>query len=152
MILISHRGNINGKKNHLENNPDYVDKTILMGYNVEIDVRLIDGTFFLGHDDPQFQIELDWLLKRRPNLWIHAKNIECLNFFSKFTNNKYNFFWHQEDNYTLTSNLMIWTYPDQTLSERSIAVMPENTNYTIEDLSKCTGICSDFIERYKDLR
>lgn len=151
MILISHRGNTSGKKIHLENHPDYVDKTILMGYNVEVDVRLINGIFFLGHDEPQFKVELEWLLKRRLNLWIHTKNLECLNFLSKFTNNSYKFFWHQEDNYTLTSNLMIWTFPNQPLTERSIAVMPENTNYTIEELAKCTGICSDFIEHYKEI-
>ena len=28
MILISHRGNINGKKPHLENQPNYIDNAI----------------------------------------------------------------------------------------------------------------------------
>ena len=52
MILISHRGNIDGKKPHLENQPDYIDEAIALGYDVEIDVWLIDGVLFLGHDAP----------------------------------------------------------------------------------------------------
>ena len=38
MILISHRGNINGKKPDLENKPEYIQNAIKLGYNVEIDV------------------------------------------------------------------------------------------------------------------
>ena len=36
MILISHRGNINGKKIELENNPSYIQSTLNLGYEVEI--------------------------------------------------------------------------------------------------------------------
>ena len=32
MIYISHRGNIDGKKPHLENNPNYIDDAIFLGY------------------------------------------------------------------------------------------------------------------------
>ena len=35
MILISHRGNINGKIPEYENNPDYVDSAINLGYEVQ---------------------------------------------------------------------------------------------------------------------
>lgn len=63
MILISHRGNIDGKKPHLENQPDYIDEAIALGYDVEIDVWLIDGVLFLGHDAPQYEISDVWLEK-----------------------------------------------------------------------------------------
>ena len=39
MILIAHRGNIDGPNPEMENNPQYIDKAIDSGYNVEIDVR-----------------------------------------------------------------------------------------------------------------
>jgi len=61
MILISHRGNINGKNPTRENSPDYIMETISMGYDVEIDIWLIDNDLFLGHDNPQYKIDIDWL-------------------------------------------------------------------------------------------
>jgi len=152
MILISHRGNTTGKQINLENNPDYVDKTIRMGYNVEVDLWLEEDSFFLGHDEPQYKINMDWLTSRKNKLWIHCKNLNSFDFLSTYGDNTYKFFWHQEDSYTLTSNLMIWTYPDQPLSNRSIAVMPENTEYTLDQLKHCAGVCSDFIVNYRILR
>ena len=48
---------------------------------------------------------------------------------------------------TLTSHNYLWVYPGKQPIEKSIAVMPEIHN---DDFSKCIGICSDFIERYKN--
>jgi hypothetical protein len=55
------------------------------------------------------------------------------------------YFWHQEDDYTITSKGFIWTYPGKKLFLKSICVLPEKFNY---EKIKCTGICSDFIEKY----
>lgn len=33
-----------------------------------------------------------------------------------------NCFWHQEDDYALTSSGYIWTYPDKLLTDKSIIV------------------------------
>ena len=38
MILISHRGNINGPNPEMENNPEYIQKALDLGYDVEVDV------------------------------------------------------------------------------------------------------------------
>jgi len=54
MILISHRGNINGKKPNYENKPEYIWEALRKGYHCEIDVWFIDGKFKLGHDDPTY--------------------------------------------------------------------------------------------------
>ena len=51
-ILISHRGNIDGRNVEYENNPNYIEAAINLGYDVEIDVWFIDGKFMLGHDEP----------------------------------------------------------------------------------------------------
>ena len=48
MILISHRGNINGRIPDLENSPDYIDAAIKLGYDVEVDVWFYNDSFFLG--------------------------------------------------------------------------------------------------------
>ena len=50
MKLISHRGNIDGRRPDLENNPDYILKAIDKGYDCEIDVWLLKNTIYLGHD------------------------------------------------------------------------------------------------------
>ena len=44
MILISHRGNINGRSFKDENQPTYIDTAISAGYDVEIDI-LIKSTY-----------------------------------------------------------------------------------------------------------
>ena len=61
MILISHRGNTNGKQSELENMPEYIDNAIKLGYDVEVDIRFKSGKFYLGHDNSKCGISLDWL-------------------------------------------------------------------------------------------
>jgi hypothetical protein len=59
MILISHRGNINGKNDVRENSMFYIMEALTMGFDVEIDVWYINNEWFLGHDKPQYQINID---------------------------------------------------------------------------------------------
>ena len=48
MILISHRGNLNGTS-PFENHPEYIQKALLKGFDVEIDVWFFgDGGYWLG--------------------------------------------------------------------------------------------------------
>ena len=58
MILISHRGNINGVNLERENTQSYIQEAIDLGYDVEIDVRYIDKKFWLGHDKSDYEINL----------------------------------------------------------------------------------------------
>ena len=140
MYLISHRGNLNGIDKDDENNPDYINQAISRGYDVEVDVRYESGQFFLGHDFNQFQVKDDFLLNNK--LWCHAKTNEALIALDRI---KAHYFWHQEDDYTITSKGFFWTYPGKKLLQKSICVLPERANY---DKIDCLGICSDFIERY----
>ena len=149
MILISHRGNIDGKVINLENHPDYVDKAISLGYDVEIDLRFFKNNFYLGHDECDYKINLKWLEKRKNKLWIHCKDtssvIELFNF-NKKENLLFNFFFHDKDKITLTSKNYIWVYPGNQPIKNSIAVLPELYD---DNISHCYGICSDFIKNYK---
>ena len=43
MILISHRGNTNGKNINRENTKSYIDEAIAKGFDVEIDICKWDG-------------------------------------------------------------------------------------------------------------
>ena len=144
MILISHRGNVDGKKPHLENQPEYIDEAISLGYDVEIDLWFIDGRVYLGHDEPQYEIDDVWLGNRADKLWVHCKNVESLNWIRSTI---LHYFWHEEDTLTLTSENYMWVYPGKQPIVGSIAVMPEKYN---DDVSKCIGICSDKIKKYKD--
>jgi hypothetical protein len=145
MILISHRGNINGRIIEAENHPDYIDDSIRLGYDAEIDVWIIEDKIYLGHDKPQYNVNQMWLYLNKNNLWIHCKNIEAINFFASKLKS-FNYFWHETDTVTLTSKNYIWAYPGKQPIKNSIAVMPEINN---DDLSKCLGICSDYIQNYK---
>ena len=140
MILISHRGNINGKNIELENKPTYINLAINQGYDVEIDVWYKNG-FWLGHDEPLYPIGISFLKNKK--LWCHAKNIEALYMMQSESNIHY--FWHQKDDVTLTSQNYIWAYPGKQPIKNSIAVMPEIYK---DNLAVCKGICSDNIIRY----
>ena len=145
MILISHRGHIIVKIVEKENHPDYIDKAINLGYDVEIDMWWIDGKTYLGHDEPQYEVDDGWLTSRISKLWIHCKNVELLNWIRSTT---LHYFWHEEDTLTLTSKNYIWAYPGKQPILGSIAVMPEINK---DNISLCIGICSDYIKNYKKL-
>jgi hypothetical protein len=147
MILISHRGNVNGRFESYENEPNYIDLAIKKGYDVEIDVWVKDNTLWLGHDKPQYGIDFNFIKDRLLNLWVHCKNVEAV-VYLKECGYPVNYFWHQEDTLTLTSQNHIWVYPGKQPIKDSIAVMPEIHN---DDVSECIGICSDNIEEYKKL-
>jgi len=144
MILISHRGNLNGKSDE-ENHPNHIDIALRQGFDVEIDVWKVNQVeWYLGHDEPQYKVSIDFLKNRK--LWCHAKNIEALN---KMLKHNIHCFWHQKDDVTLTSKGYMWTYPNKMLTDKSICVLPEKNN---ENPKKCLGICSDYIVNYKDLK
>lgn len=145
MILISHRGNINGKEK-TENHPDYIINTINLNYQVETDIWLIDNIFYLGHDKPEYEINYEFIYSYEKSIWFHCKNIESFYLLNKMNISKY--FWHQNDDISLTSNGFLWTYPSKKLTDKSIAVLPELYEYNNIELKNCYGICSDFIKNY----
>ena len=140
-LLISHRGNIDGAIPDQENDPGYIQETLHRGYSVEIDVWQTDDGMFLGHDEPVYGVDVQFFKQR--GLWCHAKNFHA---FSRLLSISAICFWHQEDNYTLTSNGWIWAYPGQPGNKRTVAVMPE---WNDTDVWKFGAICSDVIEEYK---
>ncbi len=143
MILISHRGNINGPKPELENRPEYIKNALTNGFDCECDVWRIGEKWFLGHDEPQYEISSNFFEQK--GLWIHAKNYEAL---AELINifHHVNFFSHDKDPYTITSKGYIWAYPGKAVHlENTICVMPELTQ---KEKIKAHGICSDFIGNY----
>jgi hypothetical protein len=106
MILISHRGNINGPDVEKENHPDYIQKALHLGYNVEVDVwgYRYSGMLALGHDQPQYDIDYEFL--RQDGIWCHAKDIKT---FYKLIEIGAHCFSHDQDEVALTTKGYLWS-------------------------------------------
>ena len=146
MILIAHRGLFEGPNKDKENHPDQIDRALKAGYQAELDLWLVYNHLYLGHDEPQYKVEREFFEKE--GLWIHAKNLDALLW---LTTTDYNYFWHQDDDYVITSHHYIWTYPGKQLTGRSICVLPENIDSDVRLVKHkvCAGVCSKFASRLR---
>jgi glycerophosphoryl diester phosphodiesterase len=143
MVLIAHRGNTDGKNVERENTVSYITEALKQGYHCEIDLFKFDGThFYLGHDDAGDKVTPQWLGSNP--LWCHAKNFETLQACVQLG---IHCFFHQSDNYTITSQGWIWAYPGMPGGRYAIAVHPERL--TEEELDRFGGLCSDHVNNYK---
>ena len=98
MFFISHRGNLYGPNKKEENKIDYINEAIKKKFDVEIDLWFKKDKFYLGHDEPQYEVNINFLKNKK--LWIHAKNLDCFYELSKYD---LNFFWHEKDKIVITS-------------------------------------------------
>jgi len=149
MKLIAHRGNINGPILNKENRPDYIEEALFNGYDAEIDVWFINNKLFLGHDQPDYKIDISWLYLNKEKLWIHCKDLNSLYYMTK--HNDLNYFWHQTDNFTLTSKQYIWTYPGQQYTDKSVIMIAGSSINNIQSINQfnCYGVCSDYVQEFK---
>jgi hypothetical protein len=151
MLLIAHRGNIQGPTPSLENNPSYVLEAIDSGFSVEIDLRVKNNKFYLGHDYAQYKVDEKFLTDNKGKLWVHCKDSQA---FEKAIALNLNCFWHNIDDYTMTSYGYVWCFPGkEPVGKMSIAVLPE----LYEEVShinlegKVIGICSDYVLDIKNI-
>lgn len=143
MKVISHRGNVGGPNKEKENLPSQILFAINKGFDVEVDVWCEANKLFLGHDSPQYEIQTYLLENILDRLWIHCKNFEALEFLQANLPNS-NYFWHQSDDFTLTSKGYIWTYPGKKTGEKSVIVdLSDSPNIDLPAF----GICTDYPER-----
>jgi hypothetical protein len=142
MKFISHRGNILSKNVKLENTIPYINDALSKGYYVEIDVWLIKDKLYLGHDNPDNITEKSFLCNDK--ILCHAKNREAFEYMLKYP--EIHCFWHQEDEYTLSSLGIPIVYPNKTPINNSI-VMVRDVNILRELINRkdIYGICCDFI-------
>ena len=147
MKLIAHKGNVNGPNPSTENTPQQIEWCIENGYDIEIDVRynVEKDKFYLGHDESKYEINWWWLAGKLEHLWIHCKDLTTLHEFTSNTSG-YNYFWHQGDDYTLTSKGQIWASSGKPYKEDTVIVV-ENP----EDVKEydCYGICSDYVGKIR---
>jgi hypothetical protein len=167
--LISHRGNLNGPDESRENNPLYVAAAIDAGFKCEVDLWVIESSLprveedekfmlFLGHDKPQYRITEELLLDFGPFLFVHCKNADALLYCKRNPEWIPEFFWHQTDQYTMTSLGTVWSYPTAMwlpFPEMQVIACPEMINtkdmiLTQMEYLPSIAICTDYPQWYAD--
>jgi glycerophosphoryl diester phosphodiesterase len=174
MRLISHRGNTSGPAESLENSPSYIMQALQSGLYVETDVwysshhqsphptipriptpscsmanwtspeaGILDNEWYLGHDNPQYQIDIEFI--KHDRLILHAKNLDAL-YELTIMNERLHYFWHENDDFTLTSRGIIWTYPNKEVTRNSIIVCATEEEVSTYKELDCFGICTDYID------
>ena len=143
MKIISHRGNLTGANPATENDPAHIQHVLYTTkFDVELDVWLLGNEWYLGHDEPKYTTDVEWLLKRNERLWLHAKNKTALEQLSdKNYCDTFNAFWHENDKYTLTTLGWIWVYPEQTPTKSGV-IVHLGPDFKQKDL--VYGICTDY--------
>lgn len=139
--LISHRGNLEGPNPSFENYPAYIDTVLNRGLDCEVDVHVVDGAWYLGHDTPQYRIDLVWLKHRAKQLWIHAKNRDAFDAL-RFT--ALHYFWHQSDDIALTSGGFGWTCLPDMLYTNAV-YMCASADWLTQPFPPCYAVCTDYI-------
>jgi len=150
MKWISHRGNLRGRIPEQENRPDYVHSAVVQGFDVEVDAWVVtsENKIFLGHMEPDYEVDLNFFKSRYDNLWIHCKNLHALEFFLK--HEELNCFHHaSKEPAVLTSQGVMWMNVGQPLMRNSVCVLPEVKLDKTKKVEDCYGMCSDFIEQFK---
>ena len=155
MKLISHRGNTNGCFGRHENKPTYIDIAIERGFDVEVDIWFRDDKLWLGHDTPDYELNLSWLKARKDNLWIHVKNFEALHFFVDLDWARV--FYHQFEKHTIINNCgIIWSHDLTEASTKSIIPLlslDEVNKWKEHEVNGFTkdvyGVCSDYVDKFK---
>ena len=150
MRLISHRGNLSGPNPENENTLLHIQRAIDRGYDVEIDVRLLDGQLYLGHDSPDYPVELSWLLERKDHLWIHAKNFKAMDFLLP---HDFRVFYHSVEKHVVIGNTKTaWSCDLMEATEKSVVPM-----IGLDDVEKYKGlaagfygVCSDYIGEFNE--
>lgn len=147
MVLISHRGNINGVNPQLENTYDYIDAALDAGYEVELDVWSYDDKLYLGHDKPDREVSLEWLNERSYWIWIHCKNFKALSY---LISKQLVLFYHSQEDYTLISNGMIWAHNISEVDDNCVIPLLSKQDVDNWTPTSVGGVCSDFIELLND--
>ena len=101
----------------------------------------------MSQAEPVHEIDQSWLDLRASKLWIHCKNLGALNHLLG-QKSDLNFFWHQEDDYTLTSAGVIWTYPGMEFNHQCVIVVLELIDLLkikMGDEGNLFGVCSKYV-------
>ena len=134
MKIISHRGNLFGADAQHENSPLYIKEAQKLGFDVEIDVWYHGNKYFLGHDEPVYEIDENFF---NDKMWIHCKNLEAV---ERLNKTHFNWFWHEGDKMTLTSEGHIWCYSGIFVNDGIVV----ECGKPFQISKNVAGICTDY--------
>ena len=149
MLLIAYQGIFNGQDYEQANSPAQLRTALNNGFSVATDVWRIDGSTYLGNDQPLYLIDDNFIQGSR--FWINARNADMVTYLSSQPANLYpNWFYYDDANppaYVTTTSGKLWTFGTVPIDNTSIVVLPE-----LEDRGlfstvklKCYGICSTYL-------
>lgn len=140
MKIISHRGNLNGPKSCIENSHAAIRDAIALGFDVEIDLWIVDGKLKLGHDFPEFD-ENGLIEEFSDRLFCHAKHLEVIPYLQALG---CHWFWHETDTITLTSKGIPWCFPGIEVPASIILDLEPQLLTALPDKNlNIYGICTD---------
>lgn len=139
--VLAHRGNLSGPHPDKENHPGYLDKAISKGFDVEVDIRYVDGKWWLGHDVAQYDVTETWLRSRADRLWLHCKDEASAQELAKM-GDTFHFFRHEDEPYALTSKGYTWTARANQRGLHTIMVDLEGKGTYSNDT--VMGVCTDY--------
>lgn len=142
-IIISHLGNINGRRPEKENTLPYIQEALKLGWHVCVDVAFRNGGFLLPFDGGYHVAPPALLSKQR--VWCRASDPETMD---ALCNINAHAFMVSLDFMSLTSAQFIWTLPPHNLVGRSIAVYPELADPDWLKDADPAGLCSNEPARY----
>ena len=145
---ICHRGNLL-KHYSDENDPDVLDLRVENGYDVECDVWYYKEELWLGHDEPEHVVTIEWL--DSPRKLVHAKDGKTFEYLLEQNGLRgldLHIFYHTTEDYILTNKGVIIAYPGKPLLEGSLCMMPERATYSLEERKKLFFLCSDSKDGY----
>jgi hypothetical protein len=146
VIIISHRGNLNGPKPKLENDPASVIGTLDRGLLCEIDVWYIKNKWYLGHDYPKYPVKWNFFISHETNIICHAKNTAAL---EKLLDRGFHVFMHKSDPMVLTSlGWVVCMHYAAWPKDRAVVMFPELLSPKLLAASKPFAICTDYPVKY----
>jgi len=188
--IISHRGNLKGPYPHRENHPDYLELALKAGFGIEFDVWFVNGQWALGHDEPLYAVTFSYLMRLgmemregydyrgSPKAWMHLKNLgavqemKSIEYYGSckrssetmpsYISRNINYFWHQDDDLTITNHGHIWVHPKvETIPMHSAWVVPEvksknrasdvQYDYTNPNWTRADYVCVDYPESVRSI-
>lgn len=149
MRLIAHRGNTKGFDPAGENRITYLSQALDKGYDVEVDVRLMDGLIWLGHDKPLEVVGPQFF--RSSRVWTHAKDPATFAYLSRFPDVQC--FYQDKDLISMTTNGYLWCNSLHPISDSKAIIFqgrmqqPE-TGLVMENIPNVFGVYSDWVESF----
>jgi hypothetical protein len=142
MIKIAHKGNYAGQNVDRENTVEYIEEAIAAGYNVKVDAWLMEDKWMLGQHWPATEVPRSFF--ERPEIWTHAKNL--VGYVSLYNNPKVHVFWHNKDDFAITSKGIKWARNYIETSDGIMSIAEDNQTMKGRINGKLTqplGICCD---------